>query len=297
VSADRPTDGPLVVSIAASLAIGLLKLAAALFTGSQAVFASAADSIGDVIVSAINLVLARQASAPADADHPFGHGKIESLAGLGQGVFLAGVVAGVAYRAIASLTAAAPEPILPIPALAVMVVSLLTSTAIAWNLDRAAAATGSLVLRADATHYRMDRWTGAASILGIGLAWGFGWTRADAIASLVVAGIMAHDVVGLVRGAIDELMDHALPDDEVARVHAALDGLRPRIAGWHALRTRRSGPQRFVEVHVEIAAEVPFAEAHAITEDVEEALRAALPGAGVIVHADPVREAKRAATR
>ncbi len=277
---------PLVIAIAATLCLGAGKLAGAAFTGSQALLASGLDSLADAGVSALNLWLMREASMPADAGHPYGHGKAEALAGLFQGVVLSAVVAGVAQGAVRSLIRGADSPVLAGPAIGVMALSMCGSLAISVGLGRAAARTGSLVLRSDAVHYRMDLWTGLAVVVGLAATHLFSEPRLDAIASLLVCGWMARDVVGLLRSAVDELMDSPLPPEEQAAVEAALRSFAGRVRSWHELRTRRAGPRRFVQVHVVLPADLSFAAAHALSDEVEAAIFASIPSADVIVHAD-----------
>ncbi len=281
------TDRPLMLTIGLSTVLGVGKLVGGLLTGSQAVLASAADSIGDVAVSAANLWLMRHARRPADEDHPYGHGKIEGLASLAQGVFLTAVIVGVGYRAVLSLLEATPHTVLAWPALAVMIVSLIGSTGIAALLDRAATRTGSLILRADAAHYRMDRWTASATIVGLIGTLAFNEPRADSLAALVVCLIMARDVALLLRDAVDELMDKALSPEEMTRIKTVLDQKRTLLVGWHDLRARRSGPRRFVEVHLELEGSSTLHAAHDVAEVIENELRDTIAGCEVIVHLDP----------
>lgn len=277
---------PLVVAIVGTLLLGAIKLAVALFTGSTAVMASAADSLGDAVVSGVNLLMMRQAAMPADEGHPWGHGKAEALASLSQAVLLAGVVAGVvvsAVRALAAGPGALPDTN---TALVGMAMSMTGSLLISAYLERQARRTGSLVLKADATHYRMDLWTGAAVVAGLGASALTGRAEADAVAALVVSALMVREVWSLGREAVDELMDRPLPPAEVAELEAALRALGGNIRSWHDLRTRRAGPFRFVQVHVSLPPDITFAEAHAETHRVERALCAVLPNLDVIAHAD-----------
>lgn len=276
---------PLVVAIAATLALGTAKLAAALATGSHAVLASALDSLSDAAVSLLNLLLARAAARPPDDDHPFGHGKAEAIAALLQGLVLGTMAVGLAAGAASDLLWGADKPVAG-PAVAVMAASMVGSWAIGRHLGRAADATGSLVLRADAAHYRMDLWTGAAVLVGlvgtvlVDAAW------PDAGATLLVCGVIGRDVVGLLREAVDELMDASLPSADEAAARGVLEAFGDRIRGWHGLRGRRVGAVTFLQVHVELDGDLPFREAHRISDDVETALKARFAPADVIVHAD-----------
>ncbi|MFN7142885.1 MAG: cation diffusion facilitator family transporter [Myxococcota bacterium] len=282
------TKSPLHVAVLATLVLGVGKLVAGLLTGSTAVLASATDSLADAGVSALNLFMMRQAAKPADADHPYGHGKAEALATLAQAVVLGALVVGLAWRAAQHLLGAATAPVAAGPGIVVMLASMAGSYGISTYLARAAERTRSLVLRSDAVHYRMDLYTGAAVVLGLVVTWWTGQPRADAVASLLVCGLMAKDVFGLLRDAVGELMDQPLPEDEHAAVVRALDAFGPRILDWHDLRTRRAGPSRFVQVHLRLPGDMALREAHALAHEVEDAVKAALPGVDVLVHVDAV---------
>lgn len=270
-------------AIVGTLVLGAGKAVAAGLTGSTALAASAADSITDGAITAANRWMLLTAAEPADPGHPYGHGKAEALASLGQAVFLGVVIAGIAWRAVTHLLAPGTPPD-ALPALGAVVGSLIGSFLLARSLRRAADATGSLVLRADAAHYQMDLASGAAVLVGLGAGAVTGSAIPDAVAALVVSGLMAREVLSIARDAVGELMDQALPAEELARLEAVL-GAMP-IQGWHDLRSRRSGPHRFVQVHVELDGALTLREAHAVADRVEAALREAVPGCDPIVHVD-----------
>lgn len=276
-------------AILGTLLLGAAKGVAAFFTDSNAVGASAADAMTDALVSGANLVLVRHAASPPDEGHPYGHGKAEGLAGLGQALFLTLVVVGVGRSAVLRLLG---EPVMPEvgPAVVVMMGSMVGSFLLSRGLQRAADSTGSLVLRADAAHYRMDLLTGAGVILGLLAAWVTGNGRADAIASLMLCAWMAREIAPIAWDAVSELMDRPFTADELKVTKAVLDSFRDRILDYHDLRTRRSGPRRFVQVHAVLPAEMALRDAHRIADDLEAALCKALPECDPIVHIDPEGE-------
>lgn len=281
-------------AILGTLLLGVVKSVAALATGSTAVGASAADALTDALVSGANLVLVRAAAAPPDAGHPFGHGKAEGLAGLAQAAFLSVVVIGVGRAAVLRLMHGAPLPEVG-PAVGIMLGSMVVSLLLARGLQRAADQTGSLVLRADAAHYRMDVWTGAAVVIGLVGSLVTGDGRADAIASLVLCAWMAREIAPIAWDAIGELMDRPLSREDQETTERVLRDFSGRILGWHDLRTRRAGPRRFVQVHLVLPAEMTLRDAHRVADDLELALCEALPGCDPIVHVDPAGEEDRRA--
>lgn len=275
-----------------TVVLGVAKLVAAVLTGSQAVMASALDSLSDGAISGLNLWLLRRAEEPPDDEHPFGHGKLEGFAALFQAVVLTGVVVAVAWRAVQSLLAGGGPPPLAGPALLVMLGSLCVTGYLTHTLTKAAEGTGSLVLRADAAHYRMDLFTGGAVIVGLGAValTGVGW--ADAVASLAVAAWMGREVGDLFREAANELMDRSMSAEERAAVDLALGTADARVVSWHELRTRRSGHDRFVQAHLVFPGDISLAEAHEAAEQVELAIRRAVPHVQVVLHMDVVATAE-----
>lgn len=280
------TTGALGRAVLATLALGVAKLAAGLFTGSTAVVASGLDSLADAVMSSANLWLARVAASPPDADHPYGHHKAEPLAALAQVTLLSAIVVGVGWSAVNRLLSGEVPLPLTLPAMGMTVVAMASAWGISVGLSRAATRTGSLVLRTDAVHYRMDVWTGAAVLVGLIAAGVLHSGIPDAVAAIVVCLVMGRDLFKITREAISELMDQAMDRDERAVLIRVLEGLGPPVVAWHDLRSRRSGPRRFVQVHLEMPAHLPLAEAHRAADAAEGALRAAVPGVEALVHVD-----------
>jgi ferrous-iron efflux pump FieF len=278
-------EAALLRGLTISLGLAALKLLTALWTGSQSLLASGMDSLSDGLMSGINLRLLREAQSPPDDEHPFGHGKIEGLAALLQAVLLSGVVLSVVWRGLQALLHPGAPP-QAWPALAAMALSLCVSGYLSWSLERAARLTGSLVLRSDAAHYRMDLYSGSAVVLGLVLTGLMGWAWADPAASLLVCAWMGRDVAGLFREAADELMDRSLDPEEQEALRRALSGADARVLSWHELRTRRSGKDRFVQAHLVFDGQLSLAEAHEASERVEASIRAALPACHVVLHLD-----------
>lgn len=278
---------PLVVAAFVSFILGLVKLSVALWTGSQALRASAVDSLSDAVISTSNALLARWAAEPADAGHPYGHGKAESLGGLLQVLALGGGILWIVVSAVLRLLEPETPAPVALPAILTLVGSLGVSFVLGRHLAAEARAKGSLAMAADAIHYRMDAASGVAALIGVGVAAWTGSGVADSVGSLVVAALMSRDLWGLGRTALDQLLDSPLPPEEIAKVEAILRD-EPEVRGWHDLRTRRAGPTRFVDVHLELDGELTLAEAHRIADRVEERIFTEVERAVALVHVDPV---------
>jgi cation diffusion facilitator family transporter len=168
-----------------------------------------------------------------------------------------------------------------------LVVVGVVSVVLTFVLERAARAESSLTLAADAAHYRVDALHTLGGVAGLGLVWLTGLPWLDPIAALGFAVLMSVEAWRIGRRSLGELLDEALSDDEIDTVHRVLEANRGRVLEFHALRTRKAGPQRFVEVHAELDPDMTVAEAHRLVQDVGAQLAAVLPeGTRVLVHPD-----------
>jgi cation diffusion facilitator family transporter len=274
-------------AVAASAFLVVLKGAGAWFTGSLVLGSAALDSAVDAFVSAASYLVLRRSAAPPDADHAFGHGKFENLAALGQGLLLAGgavaVVVASVHRLFTSQTVRESGI-----GIAVLVVSLIVGVAVARSLARIAGRLGSPALQADSLHYRTDQWTNGAALAALLVVRLTGWQAADPLMAIAVAAWVFRTAVHLAGEAAGDLSDRGLPPEDLARIEAVVAAFRPRITGFHDLRTRRSGGQRFISFHLEIPRQSSFEDAHALTVEVLRAVERELPRSHVFVHGDPV---------
>lgn len=277
----------LVVAAAASTVLALGKFGLGLFTGSLVLMASAADSFADALMSGANAWGYRYARVPADADHPYGHGKFEGAFAVGQGMLLLGIVVSLVASCGVALVEGHERPRVG-PAVAGLALSAGAALALTWLLGRAGAREGSVVLLADTAHYKMDALAAGGAIGGLLLVEATGRAWLDPAASLVMALLMAREAARVLRRGVGELLDEALPDAELAAVQAVLDANADRVVAFHGLRTRRAGPLRFVEVHAVLAPGETLGAAHELVQDLGRRIAEALPSgpARVLVHPD-----------
>lgn len=273
----------------ASVAVALLligaKLAAWLHTESVALLSSLVDSVLDGVASLINMLAVRHALTPADDEHRFGHGKAESLAGLGQGALVAGSALFLFIEAIQHLIT--PQPIeRSYAGIAVMVGSILLTAALIMYQRHVVRRTGSLAVSADRLHYVGDLATNLTVIAALALASLPDFVWVDAVGALIVAAVIVKSAIDIIRGALDNLMDRELADDERDRIVEVVRR-HPGARALHDLRTRRSGLQVFIQFHLELDPDLTLREAHRITDEIEIELRQLFPGAGVLIHQDP----------
>jgi ferrous-iron efflux pump FieF len=272
-------------SVITALLLTALKLWAWRVTDSVALLSSLADSLLDLAASLITFFAVRVALVPADTEHRFGHGKSEAVAGLVQAVIVTGSAAFVAFQAVGRLLEPAAIEA-PEVGVVVMVTSLALSLALVVLQRYVIRETRSLAIGADSVHYQSDLLTNVAVLVAIALNALLGWYVADPLLALAVVVVILASVRKIVMEALDVLLDRELPDEARARILEIAAGRRG-VLGVHDLRTRSAGMAQFIQLHLELDPALTLQDAHAITIEVEEALRAAFPAAEVLIHADP----------
>ena len=271
------------VTVAALLI--LAKLIAWFLTDSVAILSSLMDSTLDAGASLINMYAVAHALVPADREHRFGHGKAEALAGLAQSAFVSGsalfLVAEASQRLFEPQLIARNEV-----GIAVMVLSLVLTIALVLFQRHVISRTRSIAISADSMHYRADILANLGIIVALVLAGRFGWIYAGAIIALIVAAYILFGAWGIMRSSLDQLMDRELPEEQRAQIRQLVRS-HAQVTDVHDLRSRSSGLQTFIQLHMELDGDLTLLKAHEIADEVEASICAAFPGAEVIIHQDP----------
>jgi len=272
-------------SVVTAAVLIVAKLAAYAVTGSVSLLASLVDSVMDSFASLINLFAIRYSLQPPDAQHRFGHGKAEPLAGLAQAAFIAGSAIFLVFHAIDRLRFRheLEQVGIGVVVMAVAIVLTLVLLAIQRYVIRR---TGSTAIRADSLHYLTDLLTNLSVLLALYLST-LGWTWADPVFAIGVAVYIFYSAFQIGHEAFQQLMDRQLPDEILQQIRAAATR-HPEVTGTHELRTRQAGHTRFVQLHLELDEDMSLKRAHAIADQVEAEILSFLPGAEVIIHQDPV---------
>ncbi len=262
----------------------IIKIFAWWHTGSVSLLAALVDSLVDLAASLTNLFVVRYSLQPADEEHTFGHGKAESLAALAQSMFISGSALFLFLTGFQHL--ASPEP-LQDPGLGIWVTLIaLFSTLILVTFQRwVVRKTQSQAIRADMLHYQSDVMMNGAILIALALSW-YGFHRADALFALGIGVYILYSALRMGYEAVQALLDRALPDDERQEIINIVTSW-PGVIGAHDLRTRQSGPTRFIQLHLEMEDMLPLMEAHILADQVERALLHRFPGADILIHQDP----------
>lgn len=274
-----------IASIGVAVTLICAKLAIWVITGSVAVLGSLVDSGLDAIASMVTLISVRQAAQPPDRAHRYGHGKAEAIGAFIQAGFVLGSALFLANEAVRRLIS--PQPIEQSGlGVAVLLFAILLTAALLGFQRFVVRRTGSLAIQADSLHYQSDLLMNLAVIAALVLTEATGWPTIDPLFGLGAVLVLLYSAVGVARHALDTLMDRELPAEQRAYIRRlALE--HPGAHNVHDLRTRRAGADVFIELHLELDGELSLDRAHDIADEVEARIRAAFPGADIIVHQEP----------
>ncbi len=273
------------LAIAGAAGLAGLKLASGLLTNSIGLISTAVDSLLDVLISSLNLFSIHLADSPADEGHPYGHGKIENLAGLAQAAVIAGLGGWLVVEAVRRLSLGT-RPEHTEWGLVVMVVSVVVSWLITRHLREVGVRTDSVVLQADSLHYATDVWINAGVLAGLVLLRLTGSAIFDPLIAIGISGFIFQSAYAIVARSVRDLMDAAIPAAEQRQVERIIHRHR-FVVGSQSLRTRRSGSQRQIDFTVLACRHLPLGDAHDLVDHIQKEIEEAIPNSHVVVHAEP----------
>lgn len=271
-------------SVFLAVVLIIIKIMAYLVTGSIAILSSLIDSFLDFIASAINLLAVRHALVPADHDHRYGHGKAEAIAGLTQAAFITGSSIFLIFEAINRFyhQQAIENGIFGI---GVMLITVTLTTLLVKFQRYVVKKTGSIAITADSLHYVGDLLLNLSVIIALILSMTLDWHMADPIFALLIAAYLLKSAWEIGKQSLAQLMDQELPN-EIREEIKMIALQHPEVHNLHELRTRSSGRQYFIQLHLEMDGELRLREAHEIANEVEIEICKTFSNAEVIIHQD-----------
>ncbi len=273
------------VAVLSSIVGSVVKLTVGLVTHSMSMLSSAVDSLGDLLVSLVNLWVVRVADQGPDEEHNYGHAKIEGLGAMFEGGFIFAAGGFIIYEAIhkALIGELSHHSVLGIATM--MPIIIMTGATVVY-LRKVARATGSLVVRSDALHYTTDLYVNLGVLVSLVLVYVTGWPIIDSMISIIIALYMLFASVKIVRDGFDVVMDKSL-DAATAQKVAGVLAARPEIRSFHDLKTR-AGRIPHVDFHIVVAPETTTKAVHDLFLELQAEIRAIVgPSTKILMHADP----------
>ena len=266
----------------------IVKVVIGWLTGSISILAQATDSLLDLFAAVVTFSAIRIASKPADAEHPYGHGKAEDIAGIGQGILILIAAALIIYGAIDRIIKGSTIELAE-GGIAVMAASIVVSIFLSRHLLRVSRSTGSIALEANARNIAADIYSASAVLVGLAIV-RFGGPKLNIIDPILAIGVAVYILkvaIDTIRRPVSGLLDAKLPPSQEAVIEGCLNKYSHEVSGYHALRTRRAGSQSYIDLHLVMAGGITLEEAHQICDQIEGEIQRVLHEASVIIHAEP----------
>ena len=276
------------LSVASNMTLITLKVVAGIATGSVAVLTEAAHSGMDLVASIVAFVSLRKAGEPADASHPYGHEKMENMAGAIEGTLILFGAAIITYEALQRLVRGGRVHTIGI-GIAVIVISGAVNVVVSRIIGARARETGSVALEADALHLSADVASSAAVLVGLILVAATHEQWIDSAVALVVAFGVAVAGARILLHSSRSLVDESLPQDELDWIRTTIRALGAGrgVVAFHKLRARQAGSRRYVDVHLQFEDGTTLEAAHQTAHELTNAIRDRLSGADILVHVEP----------
>ncbi len=274
------------LSILAICVLIAMKVVAGIITGSIAIVADAVHSVIDLSGVVIGYIGIKVAGRPADEEHAFGHGKAENIAsGIIAGLIF--IAAGtIFYQAIRKLITGGTVELVTV-GIYVTAAAIVVNTVVSWHALRVSRATDSVALEATARDMSADVFSSVAVLVGLILVRLTGISILDPIVALLVSAIIARTAYLTIRKSFTGLMDTRLPKEEEDEIVAIIREHTAQLAGFHKLRTRKAGSQRFIDLHLTLPRNASLEEAHQICDHLEDDIKSRLANSSVTIHVEP----------
>ena len=271
--------------------IGLvgLKIVAAVLTGSISILAQAADSFLDLFAVVITFFAVSIATKPADGEHPFGHGKVENIAAIVQAVLIFIASSLIIYSAVRRIITGTTVELTE-TGIGVMLVSIIASLLLSRHLFKVSRALDSIALRASAHNIASDVYSAAAVLAGLLVLRFTGFSIIDPIIALLVALFILKVAYDVLRGSFGGLVDVKLPEAEEVEIKSCIIEHYSELVGFHELRTRKSGSQRYIDLHLVMPKDASVEEAHQLCDHLEQDISNRLRQANITIHVEPCNE-------
>lgn len=274
------------LSIMSNSLLIVLKLVAGILSGSVSIISEAIHSSVDLIASIVAFFSVRMSSKPADDLHPYGHGKIENISGIIEGVLILLASIMIIFEAVRKIFH--PEGITNDSlAIIVMFISALVNFFVSKVLYKVGKEEDSMALQADALHLKTDVLTSLGVGIGIILIKITGINILDSVVAIIVALMIIREAIELIKDGFDELLDRRLNDEEETAIKEVIDNHHNLFLDYHKLKTRKTGSMKHVDFHITLNENLSVKEAHDIMGNLKKAMNERFKNIRVTIHIDP----------
>ncbi len=282
-------SGAAKLSLVVVIGLIALKVVVAMLTGSISILAQAMDSFFDLFAVVITFFAVSIAVKPADGEHPFGHGKVENIAAIVQAMLIFAASGFIIYAAVRRIIDGVTIELTE-AGIGVMLVSIIASVFLSRHLLKVSRAVDSIALQASARNIAADVYSAAAVLIGLLIIRFTGLNMLDPIIALLVALFILKVAYDVLRGSFGGLIDVRLSEAEESLIRSCIMERDSEMVGFHELRTRKAGIQRYIDLHLVMPKQASVEEAHRLCDELERDIQKRLPHTSVIIHVEPCIE-------
>lgn len=280
------------LSVISNSLVVMLKIVVGIITGSVAILSEAIHSFLDLIAAFIAFISVRISKKPADTGHPYGHGKVENLSGTIETILIFAAGIWMIYECVQKLVNPAPVH-LPVLGIVVMLSGALINLIVSKFVKREAEKVNSVAMKSNALHLLTDVYTSlgvAASLLVVTVT---EWYILDPIIGMVLAVYIIYEAFKLMKEAFPPLIDTRLSEEEEKTILKIIETFQQEFIEIHDFRTRRSGPQEYIDFHLVVASHVTIKDVHDLCDRIERDITNEFKQAQVMIHPEPESERKK----
>jgi cation diffusion facilitator family transporter len=272
------------LSIVSNSLLIAMKLAVGLISGSVSIISETIHSSMDLVAAIIAFLSVKVSDNPPDSEHPYGHGKIENISGVIEALLIFIAAIWIIVEAVKKLFGDKIELDSIALGSVIMLISAIVNTIVSRRLYKVARQTNSVALEADALHLKTDVYTSLGVAVGLGLIMVTGINWLDPVVAILVAAFIIRESYQLMKRAFTPLLDTAWSVEEIEELEKKLNKLE---VSYHDLRTRAAGNYRFIDIHIEIPADVSVGRAHKYCDKIETELTSYYSNLVVTIHVEP----------
>ncbi|MBP2132667.1 cation diffusion facilitator family transporter [Methanomicrobium sp. W14] len=288
------------LSVISNSSLFVLKFIVGFSIGSVSIISEAIHSGMDLLAAVIAFFSVKKSEEPPDTEHEFGHGKFEDFSGLIEAFLIFAAAVLIIFEALSKLMEGehSIEPSgMFLAGVAVMGVSALVNWVVSGRLMDTAKKTESIALESDAWHLRTDVYTSLGVFAGLILIKITGIYALDSVIAIAVAFVILHAAFDLTKRSLSDLIDRSIPEKDKQRIKDIICEHESEYAGFHGLKTRRAGPEIFINLHLVVSGDVTVRQSHDLEDHIESDLKVEFPRSVVTIHVEPCNEGKNGCDR
>ena len=277
------------LSVTSNVILTVLKIAVGCIMGSLSIISEAVHSLGDLFASILTYFSVVKSSQPADADHPYGHGKYEDMAGFIEGILIILAALYIIYKSARQIILGIEVDIENNMGIAVMFVAVVLNFVVSSLLFKVAKESNSISLYADAQHLRTDVYSSLGVLLGLVLIKYTGHTDLDPIIAILVAVFIYRTGYKLSKKAWMNLLDYSLPQqdiEEIKQVVGQVSGVA--VLKENSIRARQVGPSKDIDLVLQFPQNTTICECHKICDEIEKQIQKIYVGSSISIHSEPI---------